>query len=91
MSNPITTAGLGSGSVSTTHQSGESTRDWIEAHNTAIEPQSASGDKLTTTWTSASGLEKVETFRLPNEDDETFILRHENDYLTAMTGALPIP
>jgi hypothetical protein len=89
--NPITTTGLSSGSVATNFQSGQTTRDWIESHNAGISAQWPSGNSLKTTWTSVAGPEEVTTVRWPDETDAAFMVRHKGDYVTAMTGALPVP
>jgi hypothetical protein len=91
VSNPINTTGLSGGDVSTTHKSGQTTRDWVDDHNTAVEGTSPDGDTLKTTWTSAAGAESVTTTRMLDEDDEHFLARHEIDYLTGMVGAPPVP
>ncbi len=91
MSNPITTSGLQGGDVATDHQSGQSTRQWVDAHDAAIDAAGPKGDKLTTTWTSASGPQSVVTTRWLDEDDAHFLARHEGEYLPAMNAEPPIP
>ena len=91
MPNPITTSGLQGGDVATDHQPGQTTQQWVADHDTAIEAAGPKGDKLTTTWTSASGAQSTETTRLPDEDDEHFLARHEAAYFRAMGTEPPIP
>lgn len=91
MSNPITTSGLNGPDISTYHESGQTTREWLESHDKALDTSVPDGDKLTTTWTSAIGPESVSTTRLPDEDDGEFLARHEYEYALAMIGAAPVP
>ena len=91
MAHPITTSGLAGGDVSTMHQSGQSTSDWVGAHNTAVSPETPDGDTLSTTWTSQAGDEEVKTTRNPSETDANFLRRHEAAYLLAMLDASPVP
>jgi hypothetical protein len=91
MSNPITTTGLDAGDISTEHQSGQSTNDWVGAHNSALDQATPSGKTLTTTWTSLVGRQEVETTRNSGESDALFIARHEAAYMLAMLDATPVP
>jgi hypothetical protein len=91
LSNPITTSGLKGGDVATDHHSGETTQEWVEAHDVAVGAAVPSSDKLTTTWTSAGGPQSTETTRWPDETDEHFVKRHEAGYTDAMVAQPPIP
>jgi hypothetical protein len=91
VSNPITTSGVTGPDISTYHQSGQTTRDWVDDHTKSVDQAVPDGDKLTTTWTSAAGPEEVSTTRHEGEDDEEFLARHEYEYATAMGNAPPIP
>jgi hypothetical protein len=91
MTNDITTSGLVSGPLSTSHQSGQSVQEWVAAHCDALEGKTPSGDKLVTTWTSAAGPEEVVTEREPGESDEEFMRRHKHEFLLAMIEAQPVP
>lgn len=91
MLNAITTTGLTGGSVSTPHQSGQSTREWIDAHTAAVDQGTPKNDTLTTTWTSLAGPEQVVTIREPGESDALFLARHEAAYCAEMVTAPPVP
>jgi hypothetical protein len=91
LSNPITTNEVKNGPLTTTHQNGESTQDWILRHSDSVELSEPTGKTLTTTWTSANGLETIITVREPNETTESFLLRHIVDYTDAMVSKPPIP
>jgi hypothetical protein len=89
MPNPITTSGLSSGDVSTQHQSGQTTSEWIEEHLENLDAESPAGDTLTTTWTSGAGREQKVTQRQQAESDKDFIQRHRIDFLLSMIEAPP--
>jgi hypothetical protein len=91
VSNPITTTGVAGGPITTTYQSGQTTREWVDTHNAAVGSSTPSGNKLTTTWTSSAGAQEVITNRLQDESDAAFLARHQIDYLTGMTSAPPVP
>lgn len=89
-SHPISTVGT-TPTVTTTKQSTESTGDWVDRHDKAVEAAAPSGNTLTTTYTSSQGAESVQTTRLENESDAEFRARHQADYLDAMADRPPIP
>ena len=89
MPGTITTTGLTSGNVSTTHNSGESVSQWVTRHSTTVSGGTP-GNKLTTSWPCA-GSKSVSTARAPGEEDVDFILRHETAYTTAMIDCPPVP
>lgn len=90
MSHTITTTGTTSGPIVTTHQSGESVRDWVERHNEAVGAQVPTGNLLVTEWTCEEGVQRVRTHRNPGESDPAFVERHEVEYVTDMLGCPPI-
>jgi hypothetical protein len=91
MSAPITTTGTTPNPVSTQHINGESAHDWVVRHDDAVAASTTTGDKLTTTWKSASGNKTVSTTRDPDELPGTFLLRHIDAYLVVMENSPPIP
>lgn len=91
MSNPIKTTGTTSDPVSTTHKPNEPTADWVDRHNKAVTASTPSGDTLTTQWNSSATPRTTTTRRNPAESDAEFVLRHQNDYLTAMIENPPEP
>jgi hypothetical protein len=91
MANPITTSGLNSGSVSTQHQSAQTTGEWVRSHCESLDSETPAGNTLTTEWTSAGGKEQTVTTRKAGESDATFMARHEAEFATDMTDAPPIP
>jgi len=91
MPTPILTSTTTTGDVSTFKADGESTRDWVAGHTTALLDRRPSGNRLTTTWNSSSGMQSKSTDRLPGESDEIFMLRHVNDYTTMMAEYPPTP
>ncbi|HTF89491.1 MAG TPA: hypothetical protein VK843_13850 [Planctomycetota bacterium] len=87
---PISTTGT-SPAVTTTKTSGETSAEWVDRHDTAVQGTTPSGNTLTTTYTSTQGAELVETIRLPNETDGKFLARHQNDYMESMANHPPVP
>jgi hypothetical protein len=90
MANSITTMGMTSGTITTTHKSGESVSQWIGRHNSAVQ-LGTPGDTLTTKWPCSAGDDSVSTSRLPGENDSDFKSRHESSYLLAMLDCIPVP
>jgi hypothetical protein len=90
MANSIQTTGMGGGTITTTHKSGESVSEWVSRHTDNVD-QGMPGSTLKTTWPCASGQESVTTSRDAGESDHDFILRHEADYMLAMIDCPPVP
>ena len=88
MASPITTTGT-SPNVSTSHQNGESVRDWVGRHNQGVK-DSSPGTLLETCWVSSGGPQKVTNSRLPGETDAAFRSRHIESYLVVMIEKPPL-
>jgi hypothetical protein len=89
MANTITTTGF-TPSVTTSHQDGESVREWVERHNESLY-DGTPGSTLETSWTSGEGPQKVKNQRLPGESDAAFVTRHIESYLVVMVETPPVP
>ena len=89
MPGTITTTGMTGGTISTTHNSGESVSQWVGRHTAAVS-SGTPGNKLTTTWPCA-GSKTAVTNRGPGESDEDFVDRHETAYTEAMLDCPPVP
>ena len=89
MPGTITTQGMTSGPINTTHQSGESVAQWVGRHTTAVSAGTP-GDTLTTSWP-CPGSKPVVTKRSPGESDGDFVQRHEIAYSEAMMNCPPVP
>jgi hypothetical protein len=79
-----------SGTITTTHNSGESVSQWTSRHTSAVQ-QGTPGNSLTTSWPCSTGDDSVTTTRLPGENDSDFKFRHETVYLLAMLDCIPVP
>jgi hypothetical protein len=90
MANSIKTTGMTQGTITTTHNSGESVSAWVDRHTHTVD-QDSPGDNLTTTWPCTDGNESVSTDRLAGESNKDFILRHETEYLLEMDECPPLP
>jgi hypothetical protein len=90
MANLIKTTGMTSGTITTTHISGESVSQWIGRHNSAVQ-QGTPGNTLTTNWPCSTGNDSASTNRLPGENDSDFKFRHQTIYLLAMLDCTPVP
>jgi hypothetical protein len=91
VANSISTSGTTPQPLTTTHQSGQSVREWVGDHSTALANSTPTGDQLTTTWPSANGTITVTTNRVNDESDATFIASHVNAYLLRMIEDPPVP
>lgn len=91
MSYPITTTGTTSDPISTEYDSPELIRVWVARHTDDVKAATPSANTLTTSWTSNNGAQQVQSVRKANEVDLTFVERHVQEYLIAMTGEPPIP
>jgi hypothetical protein len=89
MPQPITTTGT-LPPVSTTHQNGESVREWVTRHNLGVN-ECAPESTLETCWTSSGGPQKVKNTRLLGESDAAFVARHVESYLVVMIESPPVP
>ncbi len=90
MANSIQTTGMTGGTITTTHNPGESVSAWVSRHTTAVDKGNP-GNTLTTAWPCASGEEISTTNRDVGESDKDFILRHEAGYMLAMIDCPPVP
>jgi hypothetical protein len=91
MAVPITTEGMSGGSISTSYQPTESTRDWVSRHTDALVASSRpAGNKLTTTWESATGPKSIFTDREAGESDEDFTHRHILAFMLVMLENPPV-
>lgn len=91
MPNPITTTGVSGGPISTYCGPGESTPKWVGRQSDLVQHAQPSGNKLTTTWSTAIGAKAVSTDRIPGESDLSFLLRHILEYTDAMVVDPPVP
>ena len=89
MTNTITTTGF-TPSVTTSHQDGESVREWVARHNESLN-DGTPGSTLETSWTSSDGPKKVKNQRLEGETDAAFVTRHVESYLVVMVECPPVP
>lgn len=90
MANSIQTTGMNSGTIKTTHSSGESVSAWVSRHTGSVD-KGKPGNQLTTSWPCVGGDETVTTDRDAGESDKDFIDRHEAEYMMAMLDCPPIP
>lgn len=89
----ITTATFTTGDENTSHQSGESVRDWVVRHGDAIKLLVPDSDPLVTTWPikDPPGTKSTSTTRLTGESDASFIDRHITAYELDMATDNPDP
>ena len=90
MANSIKTTGMASGTIQTSHKSGESVSKWVARHNETVE-HGTPGNTLTTIWPSATGTQTVTSNREELESNSDFTLRHEAAYMTQMEASPPVP
>ena len=89
MPGTITTTGMTGGTISTTHDSGESVAQWVGRHTTSVYAGTP-GNKLTTAWPCA-GSKPVVSNRAPGETDGEFVERHVTAFTEAMVACPPVP
>lgn len=89
----IRTATFTSGDAVTTHQSGESVRDWVERHIDSLKNLTPDSDPLVTTWPikDPPGTASTSTTRIPGESHDSFISRHVEAVLLDMVDDNPDP
>lgn len=90
MANCIKTTGT-TPEVATTHENGESVRDWVARHTAAVSAATPNNHKLSTNWPASAGPQTVVTERAPGESNEAFLTRHIDAYLSEMVTNPPIP
>lgn len=90
MPTPILTSTTTNGDVAT-YKGTDTTRDWVTNHNNTLTASRPSGDRLTTTWNSADGMKSRVTDRYPAESDESFMARHQIEYMADMLQYPPTP